>query len=74
MIGSVFRSVGGISKILGRVVGRSSPAVIVIIVIVVVLVLRVLVIDNLGRVRLFQIEPKLDDVEDQGDDSDEEEF
>ena len=47
---------------------------IVIIVIVVVLVLRVLVIDNLRGVRLFQIEPKLDDVEDQGDDSDEEEL
>lgn len=69
-------SIGGISEILSRrIVGGSSPVTrVVIVVIVMVLMLSVFVIDDLRRMRFFQIHPKLDNVEDQGDDSDEEEL
>lgn len=69
-------SIGGISEILSRrIVGGSSPVTrVVIVVIVMVLMLSVFVIDDLRRMRFFQIHPKLDNVKDQGDDGDEEEL
>lgn len=65
----------GVSKILRIVVGGSTPgSVLVFVVIVMMLMLSVFVINHLGRVSIFQIQPKPCSVDQQAEDRDTEEL
>ena len=69
---SVRGYVSTVREFLRRLVRRSSP-VAVIVVIVMMLMLRVLVVDNLGRMALLDLDPEPGGVQYQRDDGDDEE-